>query len=56
MQSASENDRRPGNVPLLGELVEVNDVGAAAAFLATLQARRMTGTILPVDAGLSIMG
>jgi enoyl-[acyl-carrier protein] reductase I len=40
----------------LGELVEVDDVGAAAAFLVTPQARRMTETILHVDAGLSIMG
>ena len=40
----------------LGELVEVDDVGAAAAFLASPQARRMTGTILHVDAGLNIMG
>ena len=40
----------------LGELVEVDDVGAAAAFLASPPARRMTGTILHVDAGLSIMG
>ena len=40
----------------LGELVEIDDVGAAAAFLASPQARRMTGTILHVDAGLNITG
>ncbi len=40
----------------LGELVEIDDVGAAAAFLASPQARRMTGTVLHVDAGLNIMG
>jgi enoyl-[acyl-carrier protein] reductase I len=40
----------------LGELVEIDDVGAAAAFLASPQARRMTGTIVHVDAGLNIMG
>jgi enoyl-[acyl-carrier protein] reductase I len=36
--------------------VEIDDVGAAAAFLASPQARRMTGTILHVDAGLNITG
>jgi enoyl-[acyl-carrier protein] reductase I len=41
---------------LLGELVEIDDVGAAAAFLASPQARRMTGTVLYVDAGLNITG
>jgi enoyl-[acyl-carrier protein] reductase I len=40
----------------LGELVEIDDVGAAAAFLASPQARRMTGTVIHVDAGLNIMG
>jgi enoyl-[acyl-carrier protein] reductase I len=40
----------------LGELVEIDDVGAAAAFLASPQARRMTGTVVHVDAGLNIMG
>jgi enoyl-[acyl-carrier protein] reductase I len=40
----------------LGELVQIDDVGAAAAFLASPQARRMTGTVLHVDAGLDIMG
>ncbi len=40
----------------LGELVDIDDVGAAAAFLAPPQARRMTGTIQYVDAGLNITG
>ncbi len=40
----------------LGELVDIDDVGAAAAFLVSPQARRMTGTVLHVDAGLNIMG
>ncbi len=40
----------------LGELVDIDDVGAAAAFLASPQARRMTGTIQYVDAGLNITG
>jgi len=40
----------------LGELIDIDDVGAAAAFLASPSARRMTGTILHVDAGLNIMG
>jgi len=40
----------------LGELVEIDDVGAGAAFLASPGARRMTGTILHVDAGLNITG
>ncbi|MGD0041294.1 MAG: enoyl-ACP reductase FabI [Isosphaeraceae bacterium] len=40
----------------LGELVEIDDVGAGAAFLASPAARRMTGTILHVDAGLNITG
>src|SRR5271166_759055 len=40
----------------LGELVEIDDVGAGAAFLASPGARRMTGTILHVDAGMNITG
>jgi enoyl-[acyl-carrier protein] reductase I len=40
----------------LSELIDIDDVGAAAAFLASPQARRMTGTIIHVDAGLNIMG
>ena len=40
----------------LRELVDIDDVGAAAAFLASPQAQRMTGTIQYVDAGLNITG
>jgi enoyl-[acyl-carrier protein] reductase I len=40
----------------LGELVDIDDVGAVAAFLASPQARRITGTIQYVDAGLNITG
>jgi enoyl-[acyl-carrier protein] reductase I len=40
----------------LGELVDIDDVGAGAAFLASPGASRMTGTILHVDAGLNITG
>jgi enoyl-[acyl-carrier protein] reductase I len=40
----------------LGELVDIDDVGAAAAFLASPQAQRMTGTIQYIDAGLNITG
>lgn len=40
----------------LGENVDIDDVGAAAAFLCSPAARRLTGLILPVDAGLSLRG
>jgi enoyl-[acyl-carrier protein] reductase I len=40
----------------LGELVDIDDVGAVAAFLASPAARRMTGTVVHVDAGINIMG
>jgi enoyl-[acyl-carrier protein] reductase I len=40
----------------LNELIEIDDVGAAAAFLGSPAARRMTGTIFSVDAGVNIMG
>src|SRR3974390_3171345 len=40
----------------LGQLVDIDDVGAGAAFLGSPGARRMTGTILHVDAGLNITG
>jgi enoyl-[acyl-carrier protein] reductase I len=40
----------------LGEPIEIDDVGAAAAFLASPAARRMTGTVIHVDAGVNIMG
>jgi enoyl-[acyl-carrier protein] reductase I len=39
----------------VGELVDIDDVGAAAAYLATPYARRLTGSTLYVDAGLNIM-
>lgn len=38
----------------LAENVTIDDVGAAAAFLASPAARHMTGTILPIDAGLNV--
>ena len=39
----------------VGELVDIDDVGVATAYLATPYARRITGSILYVDAGLNIM-
>src|SRR5215831_15268866 len=39
----------------VGELVNIDDVGAAAAYLATPYARRITGSTVYVDAGLNIM-
>jgi enoyl-[acyl-carrier protein] reductase I len=36
-------------------LVDTDDVGMAAAYLATPQARRITGSTVHVDAGLNIM-
>ncbi len=39
----------------VGELVDINDVGMATAYLATPFARRLTGSTLYVDAGLNIM-
>jgi enoyl-[acyl-carrier protein] reductase I len=40
----------------VGELVEIDDVGFACAYLATPYARRMTGQTLYVDGGVNIMG
>lgn len=37
------------------ELVDVADVGALAAFLASPAARRMTGTVVPVDGGQHLL-
>lgn len=37
------------------QLVDVNDVGALAAFLVSDQARHMTGTVIPVDGGQRVM-
>jgi enoyl-[acyl-carrier protein] reductase I len=39
----------------IGELVDIDDVGIATAYLATPYARRITGSTLYVDAGLNIM-
>jgi len=39
----------------LGELVDIDDVGMATAYLATPYARHVTGSTLYVDAGLNIM-
>ncbi len=39
----------------LGELVDIMDVGFTCAFLATPYARRLTGTTIHVDGGVSIM-
>jgi enoyl-[acyl-carrier protein] reductase I len=39
----------------VGELVDIDDVGMTAAYLATPYARRLTGSTLYVDSGLSIM-
>jgi enoyl-[acyl-carrier protein] reductase I len=39
----------------VGELVDIDDVGVAASYLATPYARRLTGSTLYVDAGLNIM-
>ncbi len=40
----------------IGELVDIDDVGMATAYLATPYARRLTGSTVYVDAGLNIMG
>jgi enoyl-[acyl-carrier protein] reductase I len=39
----------------VGELVDIDDVGTAAAYLATPYARRITGSTVYVDGGLNIM-
>lgn len=39
----------------VGELVDIDDVGMAAAYLATPYARRITGSTLYVDSGLNVM-
>jgi enoyl-[acyl-carrier protein] reductase I len=39
----------------VGELVDIDDVGMAAAYLATPYARRITGSTVYVDAGLNII-
>lgn len=39
------------NAPKLGDLCEAEDIAAAVAFLASDDARKITGVALPVDAG-----
>lgn len=39
-----------------GERVGIDDVGALAAFLVSPAARRITGTIIPVDGGQHLLG
>lgn len=41
---------------LLGELVDIMDVGYACAFLATPYAKRMSGSTLYIDGGMNIVG
>lgn len=47
-------DRAAASVPE-HQLVDVADVGALAAFLVSDAARRITGTIIPVDSGQHLM-
>lgn len=47
-------DRAAAEVPE-GHLVDIADVGALAAFLASDAARRITGTIIPVDSGQHLL-
>lgn len=47
-------DRAAAEVPE-GHLVDIADVGALAAFLASDAARRITGTIIPVDGGQHLL-
>lgn len=39
----------------IGELVDIDDIGMATAYLATPSARRITGSTFYIDAGLNIM-
>ena len=39
-----------------GETVDVEDVGALAAFLVSNAAKRITGTVIPVDGGQHVHG
>ncbi|RDE05611.1 enoyl-ACP reductase FabI [Sphingomonas aracearum] len=47
-------DRAAARAPE-GQLVEIGDVGALAAFLVSDAARRITGTIIPVDSGQHLL-
>jgi enoyl-[acyl-carrier protein] reductase I len=40
----------------IGELVDIDDVGMATAYIATPYAKRITGSTVYIDAGLNIMG
>lgn len=55
-RTASLRHRRVADVPLAGSTVAVDDVVSAVRFLLGEGASRITGTILPVDAGQSLMG
>lgn len=46
-------ERTAAQVPVR-QLVDIHDVGALAAFLASPAARRITGTIIPIDGGQHI--
>lgn len=48
-------ERAAAHVPV-HERVEIADVGAVAAFLASSAAKRITGTVIPVDGGEHILG
>ncbi len=48
-------ERTAASVPV-HELVDIDDVGALAAFLASPAARRLTGTVIPVDGGAHVLG
>ena len=37
-------------------LVDIDDVGAVAAFLASDAARHLSGTVIPVDGGQHVLG
>lgn len=48
-------ERTAAQVPVQ-EQVDITDVGALAAFLASPAARRITGTVIPVDGGQHVLG